>query len=311
MEPAWSTRIGWLDLPQHVRTAVEDILGSEVVQFVGQAGGFSPGTADRVLTSSGKRAFVKAVSRELNEITPKIHRQEAHIAGNLPASLPVASLLGHYDDGQWVALVLEDIEGAPPHFPWKFEEIMLVLDALEKLALVPVPEILLELPTLRESVEEAFAGWKRIRELVPEECDPWIVERLDELDSLAAAALRVLGGRSLVHNDVRADNILITAWNEAILVDWPWACIGAGWFDALTVLINVRAFDPTFNVDSVFANHPVFAEVTAQQIDAVLAGMAGYFIDVARTIAPAGLPTVRAFQQQQGDAVIKWLKERL
>ena len=70
MEPAWSTRIGWLDLPIHVRTAVEDILGSEVVQFVGQRGGFSPGTADRVLTSSGKRAFVKAVSRELNEDCP-------------------------------------------------------------------------------------------------------------------------------------------------------------------------------------------------------------------------------------------------
>ena len=84
MEPVWSRSLGWFDLPQHVRTAVEDILGSEVVQYVGQAGGFSPGTADRVLTSSGKRAFVKAVSRELNEVTPKIHRQEAHIAGNLP-----------------------------------------------------------------------------------------------------------------------------------------------------------------------------------------------------------------------------------
>ncbi|WP_181149673.1 phosphotransferase [Arthrobacter sp. MYb227] len=221
MEPAWSTRIGWLDLPIHVRTAVEDILGSEVVQFVGQRGGFSPGTADRVLTSSGKRAFVKAVSRELNEDTPKIHRQEAHIAGNLPATLPIAPLMGHYDDGHWVVLVLTDIEGQPPQLPWKLDEITLVIDALEKLAHVQIPHPLLELPTLKEELAEAFAGWKRVRELLPEACDPWIVERLDELESLAATGIEELDGRCLVHNDVRADNILITAQDQAILVDWP------------------------------------------------------------------------------------------
>lgn len=311
MEPTWSTRIGWLDLPVHVRTAVEDILGSEVVQFESQVGGFSPGTADRVITSSGKRAFLKAVNRELNASTPNLHRQEAHVSGNLPASLPIAPLLGHYDDGHWVALVLTDIEGNQPQIPWKPTEITLVLDALEKLAYLPVPNALRELPMLREDLAEAFTGWKRVRELIPEACDPWIVERLEELESLAAQGIEELDGQALVHNDARADNILITAQNEAILVDWPWACIGVGWFDALSVLVNVRAFDPSFNAEAVLATHPVFAEATALQIDAVLAGLAGYFIDVARTVAPVGLPTVRAFQKQQGDAVIKWLKERL
>ena len=248
---------------------------------------------------------------ELNEDTPKIHRQEAHIAGNLPATLPIAPLMGHYDDGHWVVLVLTDIEGQPPQLPWKLDEITLVIDALEKLAHVQIPHALLELPTLKEDLAEAFAGWKRVRELLPEACDPWIVERLDELESLAATGIEELDGRCLVHNDVRADNILITAQDQAILVDWPWACIGVGWFDALSVLVNVRAFDPNFNAEAVLATHPVFAEATAQQIDAVLAGLAGYFIDVARTVAPVGLPTVRAFQKQQGDVVIKWLKERL
>src|SRR5690348_189205 len=66
MIPATGVRIGWADLPRHVREAVEDILGAPVMAAHSQAGGFSPGTADRVETAIGGRAFVKAVGIELN-----------------------------------------------------------------------------------------------------------------------------------------------------------------------------------------------------------------------------------------------------
>ena len=55
-------RIGWADLPERVRDEVQAIIGGEVVSAVSQSGGFSPGTADRVVTTNGRRAFVKAVS---------------------------------------------------------------------------------------------------------------------------------------------------------------------------------------------------------------------------------------------------------
>ena len=135
---------------------------------------------------------------------------------------------------------------------------------------------------------------------------------LDALEDLADLGLKDLVGDSLVHADVRADNILITRDSAAVLVDWPWACVGSGWFDALTVLVNVRVFDSDFDdVDSVLRSHPVFATAGASSVDGVLSGLGAYFIDIARRPAPVGLPTVRAFQQQQGDAVMGWLRQRL
>ena len=52
-----------LDLPAAVRSRIEGIIGGgAVTEAVSQRGGFSPGTADRVRTERGPRAFVKAVS---------------------------------------------------------------------------------------------------------------------------------------------------------------------------------------------------------------------------------------------------------
>jgi hypothetical protein len=42
-----------------------------------------------------------------------------------------------------------------------------------------------------------------------------------------------------------------------------------------------------------------------------LAGLAGFFIDAARQPPPVGLPTLRAFQRAQGQAVLSWLREEL
>lgn len=311
MKPEWSVRIGWTNLPEPVRMGVEHILGAPVAESIGQHGGFSPGTADRVRTTAGRRAFVKAVCPALNEASPAIHRREAAITAVLPTTLPVPALIGKFDDGNWIALVLDDIDGSHPHVPWRSGELGLVLDALLGLVLTPIPKSLEQLPQLAQELGDDFGGWVRIRADPPEACDPWILANLNVLEHLAALGVKELGGESLVHTDVRADNILITRDGGAFLVDWPWASIGSGWFDALTVLINVRAFDSTFDVNSVLGSHPVFATAKASGIDAVLSGLGAYFIDIARRPAPRGLPTVRAFQQQQGNAVMGWLRQRL
>jgi hypothetical protein len=311
VKPEWSPRIGWAELPLKVQAGVERILGSLVVEATGQQGGFSPGTADRVLTAAGRRAFVKAVSSQLNEHSPAIHRKEAAVAAALPAEVPAPSLIGTYDDGEWVALVLSDVEGRHPHLPWRDVEIRLVLDALLKVAGTPFPEELSRLPGLEAELADPFRGWTRIRRDPPEGCDPWILRNLDTLEDLAERGLRDVAGGSLTHTDVRADNIIITATSGAVLVDWPWAAVGAPWVDALAVLVNVRVFDPSFDADSALASHGVFLTATADNVNGYLSGLAAYFVDAARQPPPSGLPTVRAFQRRQGEAVIGWLRERL
>ena len=52
------------------------------------------------------------------------------------------------------------------------------------------------------------------------------------------------------------------------------------------------------------------ALMDVEDVDAVLAGLAAYFSDIARRPDPPGLPTVRAFQRAQGEVVLRWLRER-
>jgi hypothetical protein len=85
------------------------------------------------------------------------------------------------------------------------------------------------------------------------------------------------------------------------VVDWPHATRGPAWLDTVLLLINVR----------VNGGHPDLTTIDADLDDlkGVVTGLAGFFADAARQPPPPGLPTLRAFQQAQADAVIGWLRE--
>ena len=92
---------------------------------------------------------------------------------------------------------------------------------------------------------------------------------------MSASALDDLRGDRLVHLDARADNLLIRPDGTVVVVDWPWAARGAGWFDALALLINVRLYDPDYDVEAVIGEHPVFEGMRADAATRVLVGLAG------------------------------------
>lgn len=305
MTSATGVRIRWDDLPERVHAGVADILGSPVAEAVSQPGGFSPGTADRVRTADGRRAFVKAVSPAQNPHSPGMHRSEAAVAAALPPNAPAPALLGVYDDGDWIALVLTDVAGRHPRTPWVRAELVAVLDTLAGLSRAPVRGGLRELPAAVDALADDFTGWRRIAADPPPDLDPWYAARLPELRRLAERGLAALAGDRLVHLDVRADNLLIGPDGRVTVVDWPWACRGPSWLDSLMVLVNVRLYGG--------ATRPYEARLAADpaEVTAVLAGLAGFFTDYARRPPPPGLPTVRAFQRRQADALRTWLGERL
>lgn len=337
---ASGTRIGWTDLPEAVRAAVEEILGSPVVEARSQAGGFSPGTADRVRTADGTRAFVKAVSPDQNEISPGMHRREAEVTAALPPSAPAPRLLGCYDDGHWVVLVLEDVNGRHPTTPWQPDELRQVIRALEQLAASTTPPPLDGLESLREKVAEDFGGWARLRADPPDDLNPWAAAHLDELCAGAERALAALAGDTLVHLDIRADNLLLTpadvrtgadvnagdsiadaggplgvvearpqdAGTTVTVVDWPHAARGPAWFDTVLLLINVRLYGG-HDTEALLADLATRTWANEDDLVAVLVGWAGFFTDYARLPAPKGLPTVRAFQHAQSEALLTWLSE--
>lgn len=304
-----NARVAWAGLPAEVRAGVGAILGEPVVEAATQPGGYSPGSADRLRLTSGRRVFVKAVSGEVNATSAALHRREAAVTAALPPGLPVPRLLGAYDDGTWVALVLTDVDGRHPHLPWTGPELELVLDALAEIAVRTVPEGL-ELPRSGDSLRGAFMGWEKLRRRPLDGLDPWAAGNLDVLVELAGHGTQSMAGEALVHGDLRADNVLL-AGGSAVLVDWPYASRGAAWLDSLSILIDVNTDSPRGRAEAVLGTRPVFFGVAPRAVTGVLAGWAGYFMDMSRRPDPPGIPTLRVFQRRQADALLAWLRLRL
>lgn len=306
--PASGVRHDWAELPASVRRAVEDILGSPVTEARSQNGGFSPGVAARVRLADGGRAFVKAVSAEVNAGAPDLHRAEARHTAALPPHAPVPRLLGSYDDGTRVALVLEDIEGRQPAVPWDRAELDRVLDAVDALSrtLTPAP---IDAPpvTLRDA--SMFTGWRTLYAAGGDAgLGTWAARHLGALAELESGWAAAADGDSLAHADLRADNILLTE-DRVVFVDWPHAVRAAPWFDLLAMLPCVAAQggpDP----EAVFTAHPLGRDADPAAVTAVLAALAGYFVAHSLRPAPPGLPTLRAFQAAQGAAALDWLRNR-
>ncbi|MEU7577620.1 aminoglycoside phosphotransferase family protein [Streptomyces sp. NPDC041068] len=310
--PATGVRTSWQHLPAHVRGALEAELGAPVTEAVTQRGGFSPGVAARVRLGDGRRAFVKAVSSEANPGSPDLHRAEARNSAALPEAVPAPRLLASYDDGTWVALAFEDVEGRQPEVPWRAAEFERVLGAVAELAraLTPAP---FAAPSAVEAEAESFRGWEQLIEAgaeSDERLDPWARRNLHALAELSAAWPRFAAGDTLAHGDLRADNMLLTAGERVVFVDWPHAVRAAPWFDLLVMLPCVRAQggpDP----EAVFTAHPVGRDADPRGVTVTLAALAGYFVRGSLRPDPPGLPTLRAFQGAQGAAALDWLRKRL
>jgi aminoglycoside phosphotransferase (APT) family kinase protein len=301
---ATATRVHWGELPASLVDRIGEILGSTIVSASSQSTGFSPGLADRVVTSNGRRAFVKAVSSGFAPVSHQLYRREAEVLAMIPAGLRVPSLLGTVDDGDWFALVVSSVEGAHPAEPPAADEVRAVLDTVHAMPSATQ----LPLPRLEDEIATAFDRWPAIFESglrVPS----WASEHAPELQRLAAAAPSLVRGDRLVHLDLRSDNVLIDGDGEAWILDWPWACVGAGWIDGLTMVLDARMYG-SLDSSALLATHPVFDGVAADSVDAVLAGLAALFVTSAAQPDPPNMPSLRAFQAREADAALEWLRER-
>ncbi len=301
-------RLAWQDLPVDLRSWVAEVLGGQVVEATTQPGGFSPGTADRVVTAAGARAFVKAVSPAQNEQTPDLHRREAEVLRTLVGVPQVPQLLASHDDGHWVALVIEDVEGRHP-LPWGHEELAASLGAVASVAGMTAPA---SWPRLEQELVGEMGAWSRLRaagHLRPDGPGdvPWVVERLDEVVDLCARTLPRMAGDAVAHTDVRADNLLLRPDGVVRLVDWPWASRGAAWCDAAMLLVNVRWAGEL----DVRRHLGVLRDLGATEEDVLglVLGLAGFFHEAARRPPARGLPTLRTFQREQGAAALRLARE--
>jgi aminoglycoside phosphotransferase (APT) family kinase protein len=279
-----------------------------VVAAETQPTGFSPGLAARLRLEDGRRVFLKAVHESANPDSPDIHRREARIMAALPPTAPAPRLLWSHEEGGWVALCLEDVDGRHPHEPWTEADLSLVIGALQRMAADLTPSPIDPGATAADAFRGNINGWRIANDRGETRLDEWSLRNLDQLDELETEAPGACAGETLLHFDIRADNILI-AGERVYLVDWPWARTGAPWVDWVAMAPSV-AMQGGPEPGS-FLRRLDVADVPPHAIDAIVCTLAGYLTVHGLDPPPPGLPTLRAFQSAQGLVAVRWLRERL
>jgi hypothetical protein len=292
-------RLGWVHLPPAVRTAVERRLGSRVVDATSCDAGFTPGLASIVTCADGSRHFLKAASTKAQQYAADAYRVEARKLRTIPPSVPAPRLRWVHEADDWVVLGLEYVEGRAPERPWTDADLaacsaMLVAAAEQ---LTPAPG--LDVPTFADELGSWAALWSaRLAEL----------PHAAECGELAGRIAEVSAGETLVHCDVRDDNLILAPDGRVWLCDWNWPVRGAAWLDSLILLIGPRG--DGLDVEAHLAAHPLLAEVDPEHIDVVLAHLLGYFTAAADLPRVSNSPYLRTIAAWQRDAIHQWLAQR-
>jgi Phosphotransferase enzyme family len=307
--PAAGVHLPWAQVPESVRAWAQHIgAGTEPTRVRDLAGGFSPG-ATAVLEWPDRSVFVKAVGSELNPESPSMHRREAVISAALPRTARFPRLLDTFDEGAWVALAFEAVDGRPPRHPWDHGELRAVAGALsamhDELTPGPVPEA----GSLSDFAARLFGGWSALAARgAPPALDRWAATHLDRLAELESGWPDACAGATLVHGDVRADNVLLSG-DRVVFVDWPRGSIGNPAYDVVGWAPSVLLEGGPPPEDLLRLTGKA-KQADADAVTVLLAAVSGYFVTHSFQPSPPGLPTLRAFQAAQGAVALEWLRER-
>jgi hypothetical protein len=287
---ASKNRMRWTDLPPAARAEVERLAGGAVVGAENCPDGFSPGMAARLTLAGGRRVFVKAIDATAWPGEQDAYRAEAAVSTSLPDTAPAPRCLGTYDDGRWIIIGYEHINGRPPHSPWAESDLVRVLDALD-FGTAPPGGLARDHPRL--------GGWTGIDPDRLRRSVPWAYRHLDDLIALEREGMRAAQGESFVHFDLYAHNILLTA-DRVVIVDWPHARLGSPLIDRVMLLSSAAAdgIDPE-------------PYVGPAEIDSVLAAHAGFCLNGGLSQPPPGLEPIVAAKLAIGLAATGWLRRRL
>ncbi|MGK5685006.1 phosphotransferase family protein [Actinoplanes sp. URMC 104] len=307
---ATAVRPGWTDLPESLREAIASRLGTPVVTAHPAGGGFTRAFAAVVTASTGASGFVKAAP--LQDPTADWYAREASITALLPPVVAAPRPLWTMVDSGWFVVCLEPVDGHVPGLPWSPPELDAALSAwsaaAEALA-VPRRELLdVGVPPLADILVGEMSWWSLIaagREPMPRTAHGTVAPaRLAHLARLEQELPRLVAGDALMHGDLRIDNVMIDRRGAAHLCDWTWPCLGAPWFDTVTLLVT--AFASGLDADAYLSGW----NAPDEGVDGALAALAGYWLVRADGGPSSASPHSRQHQRFSGEQALAWLADR-
>jgi aminoglycoside phosphotransferase (APT) family kinase protein len=307
---AVGVRAAYGTIPGHVRAWVDSTLGSPVVEAREQVGGMSPGCATRLVCADGTRAFVKAVGAGLNPHTPVLFRREVLALELLGRHPSWAGLIASYDDDDWVALLLEDVEGSHPDLSLDQEMDRLVEQTDELSATMNARVTSLPPPTPGDGGQALYRpgptdfatvtrGWvgafDRLHEVPPDLLPRWVLDRVDPLREQVSMLLDETTD-TVVHVDIRNDNLIQRPTGELVFLDWGAFGRGPAWLDPLVARLE-RVDSPWF--DTSLASSPALRAAGDEVVTAWLVGMGTILAWRAHSAVDVNLPTLAAFRRTE------------
>jgi hypothetical protein len=202
-----------------------------------------------------------------------------------------------------------------PGLPWTPEDFATVTATCEAMAVALTPSPFDDLEPFSATIEGS--GYPRYRpaeilagkEPMPGGFQPWLPDRLQELQDLVDLFPTALAPTSAIHTDIRPDNLLIDAHNTCWTVDWNWLSLGPPWFDWVGLL--PLAHRDGIDTLTALKTSPLTSEVPAEHLDCFAAVLAVYFINKLDAPPPAGCtPEIRRHQRLYAWAFFDWLAIR-
>jgi hypothetical protein len=308
---AAGVHLPWAQVPDRIQEWAAAVAGAAPHRVHDLPGGFSPGATTRLQFAGRPDLFVKAVGAALNPESPELHRREAVIAAGLPRSPRWPELITTYDDGDWVALAFVAVDGQPPKHPWQRSELDVVVHALEAMHVDLAPSPIIGAEAAATRLLGTFGGWRRLASMTvpPSTLDQWSRRNLLRLAELESAWPDACAGETLLHLDIRSDNILIDH-DRVVFVDWPHAGVGSPVLDLICWAPSV-VLEGGPEPESLLARYNPSGSADPDVVNVLVAAVAGFLTERSLLPSPPGLPTLRAFQAAQADVARSWLQRRV
>lgn len=314
---ATARRRPWHQLPAEVQQYIGGVLGAPVTAVALAGAGFTHGFA-AVVHGHGRQLFAKAAPADDAQIFPAYVR-EAEVLAALPPGIPVPNLLAadtvQTPEDRWQVLCFEAIAGYLPGVPWTERDLAATHDSL-----LTVQQALLEVPrhVAGEPMADAFGGDTGFNnlfdELAASDSRPSFIPRLAnkqlrELQQLCDHSVKALAGDAVLHNDLRADNLIIRESDgRAFLCDWNFLSTGPAWADWAALLLYTRPHG--IDAEAWLARSELSAQAAAEDIDSWLAILGAYMIFSGSKPDMPSSPMLRPHGRYTAQLIIEWLAER-